>query len=94
MSGPVYSVRCMFDTSNTVSPTDCEGRAVGARLRDLGRTAGLTPADLARELGTTQSAIARMEAGGQRLNLDYVRRVASVLACSVAVVFDQQRRSA
>lgn len=71
--------------------TECEVRAVGARLRALPLQAGLTQAALACELGTTQSAIARMEGGRQRTSLESIRRVASVLGCEVAI---EQTKSA
>lgn len=74
--------------------TECEGRAVAARLRSLRLEVGWTQADLARVLGTTQSAVARMEGGKQRFNLNSLRRVADALGCQVAVVFEQERRSA
>lgn len=79
------------DAGGSMPHTHCEGRAVGARLRSLRRQAGLTQSDLARLLGTTQSAVARMEGGGQRLNLDYLRRVAGVLDCDVSVVIEQRK---
>lgn len=88
----LYSVSCMTQPSpSDSSPTDCEGRAVGARLRALRHAAGLTQAQLARELGTTQSAVARMEGGGQRLNLESLNRIATVLGCQVAVVIEQRK---
>jgi UDP-N-acetylglucosamine 1-carboxyvinyltransferase len=68
------------------STTDCDVHAVGARLRSLRQEAGLTQAAVARHLGTTQSAIARLEAGQQRLSLPSVKRIATVLGCDVALV--------
>ena len=84
----------MFESIRNESATECEGRGVAARLRSLRLDVGWTQADLARVLGTTQSAVARMESGNQRFNLDSLKRVADALGCQVAVVFEQERRSA
>lgn len=69
--------------SGTPTATSCDTPAVGARLRDLRRTAGVTQAALAERLGTTQSAVARLEAGRQRLSLATLRRAAEALECDV-----------
>lgn len=71
--------------------TECEVRAVGARLRELRSQAGLTQAALACEIGTTQSSVARMEGGRSRTSLESIRRVASVLGCNVAVVIEHRK---
>lgn len=60
---------------------------MGARIRELRRTAGLTQSAVAAQLGTTQSAVARLEAGGAGLSLSAVGRVGAVLGCDVSVVF-------
>jgi len=70
----------------SVGRTACDARAVGARLRELRLAAGLTQAGLAARLGSTQSAVARLEAGGQRLSLAALRRVAAELGSSVELV--------
>lgn len=64
--------------------------SVGARLRSLRRAAGLTQSDLAQRLGTTQSAVARLEAGRQRLSLATVQRTAIELGCDVELVISEQ----
>jgi transcriptional regulator with XRE-family HTH domain len=62
--------------------TSCDGLAVGARLRGLRHSAGLTQAALAERLGTTQSAVARLEAGHQRLSLAALQRAALASSAS------------
>lgn len=76
------------------APTPCDATAVGQRLRALRREAGLTQSDLALRLGTTQSAVARLEAGRQRLSLGALHRVATELGCDVTLVISEQRRLA
>jgi transcriptional regulator with XRE-family HTH domain len=66
--------------------TSCDGPAVGARLRGLRHSAGLTQAALAERLGTTQSAVARLEAGHQRLSLAALQRAALALGCDVQLL--------
>jgi UDP-N-acetylglucosamine 1-carboxyvinyltransferase len=73
------------------TPTSCDAAAVGQRLRVLRREAGLTQLDLALRLGTTQSAVARLEAGRQRLSLAALQRAATELGCDVTVVISEQR---
>lgn len=90
-SVPLYSViRMKLGAGRGSETTTCDQGAVGARLRLLRREAGMTQTQLAQALGTTQSAIARMEGGGQKLHLESIGRVAAVLGCSVAVVFEQK----
>lgn len=67
-------------------PVECESVAVGKRLRRERIAAGLTQASLAERLGTTQSAIARLEAGQQRMSLLTLKRAALALGCDVQVV--------
>lgn len=69
---------------------ECDAPAVGARLRELRLGAGLTQAGLAARLGTTQSAVARLEAGGQKLSLTALKRVAAELGCSVQLVIAEE----
>lgn len=71
--------------------TSCDATAVGVRLRAVRRAAGLTQAEPARRMGTTQSAVARLEAGRQRLSLVALQRAATELGCSVTVVISEQR---
>jgi len=66
---------------------------VGARLRLLRAAAGLTQAELGAKLGTTQSAVARLEAGQQRLSLAALDRAAAALGCDVALVFARRDAS-
>ncbi len=70
----------------------CDAPAVGARLRELRLGAGLTQAGLAARLGTTQSAVARLEAGGQKLSLAALKRVAAELGCSVQLVIAEEEQ--
>jgi ribosome-binding protein aMBF1 (putative translation factor) len=83
-----YSVRRMRPIDQARSAT---ARSVGDRLRELRLEAGLTQVALAGRLGTTQSAIARLEAGGQRTSLEAIRRIADALGCDVALVIAQKR---
>lgn len=71
-------------------PIACESAAVGDRLRRLRLAAGLTQAALALRLGTTQSAIARLEAGQQRMSLVALKRAALALGCDVQVVIAER----
>lgn len=73
------------------APTSCDAASVGVRLRALRRAAGMTQLELARRLGTTQSAVARLEAGRQRLSLAALQRAATELGCDVMVVISEQR---
>jgi len=57
-------------------------RAFVFRLRT---EAGLTQAELADRMGTTQSAIARMEGGGTRPNLDTLERLAAAVGGELVV---------
>lgn len=77
-------------TSTAQTPTSCDAAAVGQRLRALRREAGLTQSDLALRLGTTQSAVARLEAGRQRLSLAALQRTAAELGCDVTLVISEQ----
>lgn len=77
--------------STLQTPTPCDAAAVGQRLRALRHEAGLTPSDLALRLGTTQSAVARLEAGRQRLSLAALKRAAAELGCDVIVVISEQQ---
>ena len=86
MSAPLYSVLHMSTNAQLLEGTDCDTAAVAARLRVLREAAGVTQAGLAARLGTTQSAVARLEAGRQRMNLDAVARVASALGCTASLV--------
>jgi len=63
---------------------------VGARLRQLRQSAGVTQAALAERLGTTQSAVARLEAGHQRLSLAALRRAAWALGCNVRLIIAER----
>lgn len=81
----------MAQSSSRRPATDCEPPAVGARLRDLRLLAGITQADLAERLGTTQSAVARLEAGRQRLGLTTLRRAAQALGCDVQLVIAKRQ---
>jgi len=47
--------------------------------------AGLTQADLAARMGTTQSAIARMEGGGGRPNLETLEKLATAVGAELVV---------
>ncbi len=76
------------------APTPCDAASVGQRLRALRHEAGLTQSDLAVRLGTTQSAVARLEAGRQRLSLASLQRAAAELGCDVALVISEQRQPA
>lgn len=95
MSARAHSVRRMVAATSTRplpdASTSCDATAVGARLRALRRAAGLTQLELARRLGTTQSAVARLEAGRQRLSLAALQRAATELGCDVTVVISEQR---
>lgn len=78
-------------TSSVPAPiVDCEARAVAARLRAVRQASAITQAELARRLGTTQSAVARLEAGQQRLNLATIRRVAEALNCDATLVIRER----
>jgi ribosome-binding protein aMBF1 (putative translation factor) len=57
-------------------------RALVFRLRT---EAGLTQAELANRMGITQSAIARMEGGGTRPNLDTLERLAAAVGGELVV---------
>ncbi len=81
----------MRTTSAPGASIDCEARAVAARLRAVREGAGITQAELALRLGTTQSAVARLEAGRQRLNLATIRRVAEALNCDATLVIRERR---
>lgn len=72
-------------------PTACDAVVVGERLRALRRLAGLTQSDLALRLGTTQSAVARLEAGRQRLSLAALQHAAGELGCDVTLVIAERR---
>lgn len=78
----------------TVSDHTCESTAVGVgeKLRALRLDASLTQAQLAVRLGTTQSAIARLERGLLRTNLESINRVAAALGCETTLLI--QKRSA
>ena len=92
MPVPLYSVARMRTTSAPgATSIDCEARAVAARLRAVREGAGITQAELAHRLGTTQSAVARLEAGQQRLNLATIRRVAEALDCDASLVIRERR---
>lgn len=73
------------------APVPCDNQAVGAQLRALRRGAGLTQSGVAARLGTTQSAVARIEAGRQRLSLTTLRRTAEALGCDVSVAFPPRK---
>ncbi|MGQ0823730.1 MAG: helix-turn-helix domain-containing protein [Actinomycetota bacterium] len=47
--------------------------------------AGLTQAELAERIGTTQSAIARMEGGGTRPNLETLEKLARAVGAELVV---------
>lgn len=47
--------------------------------------AGLTQTELAERMGTTQSAIARMEGGGARPNLETLEKLASAVGAELVV---------
>ncbi len=64
---------------------------MGARLRDLRLLTGMTQTRLAERLGTTQSAVARLEAGRQRLSLSTLQRAAHALGCDVQLVIGERR---
>jgi len=76
--------------SSRTGPVECESAAVGERLRKLRLDAGLTQAALAQRLGTTQSAVARLEAGQQRMSLVALKRAALALGCDVQVVIAER----
>ena len=59
-----------------------EFRELVYRLRT---EAGLTQAQLADRMGTTQSAIARMEGGGTRPNLETLERLAGAIGQELVV---------
>lgn len=93
-----YSVQRMLamagpGTSIPQTLTPCDVAAVGQRLRTLRCEAGLTQSELALRLGTTQSAVARLEAGRQRLSLAALQRAAAELGCDVTLVFSEQGRA-
>lgn len=85
-----YSVLRMRTSSVPAPIVDCEARAVAARLRAVRQASAITQAELARRLGTTQSAVARLEAGQQRLNLATIRRVAEALNCDATLVIRER----
>ena len=47
--------------------------------------AGLTQSELAERMGTTQSAIARMEGGGARPNLETLEKLATAVGAELVV---------
>ncbi len=47
--------------------------------------AGLTQAELAERMGTTQSAIARMDGGGARPNLETLEKLATAVGAELVV---------
>lgn len=71
-------------------PVQCDASAVGKQLRASRLEAGLTQAAVAARLGTTQSAVARLEAGQQRLSLPALRRAALALGCDVQPVIAER----
>lgn len=81
----------MFQKDPTSPParhgSPCDAPAVGARLRTLRQAAGLTQAGVGARIGTTQFAVARMEAGNQRLSLATLSRAAMALGCAVELSF-------
>ena len=79
--------------TNSDQSCDSTATGVGKRLRRLRQEAGLTQTQLAVRLGTTQSAIARLERGLHRTNLETINRVATALGCETSVLI-QHKRSA
>jgi transcriptional regulator with XRE-family HTH domain len=67
----------------------CEDEARIAAFREfvyrLRIDAGLTQAELAERMGTTQSAIARMEGGGARPNLETLEKLATAVGAELVV---------
>ena len=54
-------------------------KAIGQYLRRLREQAGISQRDLAVRMGCHQPAIARLEAGGVRPNVDTLRRIVEAL---------------
>ncbi len=52
---------------------------IGARIQDMREAKGMTQAELAKALKTTQSAIARIEAGGQNVSADMMKKISAAL---------------
>lgn len=52
---------------------------IGTRIADVRETLGMTQAALAKKIGTTQSAIARIEAGGQNVSADMLKKISKAL---------------
>ena len=60
-----------------------KNETIGARIARLRESMGMTQTDLAKKLKTTQSAVARIEAGGQNVSTDMLRKISSVLHCNL-----------
>jgi transcriptional regulator with XRE-family HTH domain len=54
------------------------------RIRELRKQAGLTQAELGEAVGLHQTQIGNLENGSRNLTLEWARRIARVLDCSVA----------
>lgn len=52
---------------------------IGTRIADIRESLGMTQTELAKKIKTTQSAIARMEAGGQNISADMLKRIGKAL---------------
>ena len=58
---------------------------IADRVADRRTTMGLSQRDLAERCGTTQSAIARMEGGGARPNLETLEKLATAVGAELVV---------
>lgn len=57
-------------------------------IKELREKAGLTQAQLAEKLGASQSAVALWETGARMPRSDKLPKLAEVLGCTVADLFD------
>lgn len=72
--------------SNGGNGMPIDGTQLGARLRELRRTAGLTQAELARRTGIHRPNIARVEAGRHTPSLETLTRLAQAIGVSTTHV--------
>ncbi len=56
----------------------------GHKIDEMQRRADVSEAELARRLKTSQTQLQRLKVGDRRLTLDWLRRIARALDCSVA----------
>lgn len=60
----------------------------GNRIRALRKRAGLSQVDLAEQVGLSQGQLSNLENGDRILSLEWMRRIAKALGCSVADLLD------